>query len=215
MIDYIKGTLTHIDIQYVVLESCGVGYQILCGNPFYWQEQAGREVQIFTFQYVREDTNVLYGFSTREERGLFLKLLNVSGIGPKGALSILASGQPGQVIVAIQTEDAVYLSKFPGIGKKTAQRIILDLKDKLETEASHFGFSGLEHIQEASASLPKALNQGGQLTKALQEALEALMALGYSEKEVKQISTSLKQEAGDQVWSTDQFLKRGLQLLMK
>lgn len=213
MIDYIKGKLTYIHIQYVVLETNGVGYQILCGNPFQFQNQEGQEVQIFTHQYVRDDLIALYGFGSREERSLFLKLLNVSGIGPKGALSVLAGGRPGEVIAAIQTEDDKYLSKFPGIGKKTAQRIILDLKDKLEEEAAHFGFVSPDIFSEPSGAGTKLSTKS--TNKALQEALEALQALGYSEKEVDRIAKSLKQEGMSESWSTDQYLKRGLQLLMK
>lgn len=211
MMDYIKGKLTYVDVQYVVVEVHGVGYQIICGNPFQFQKDEGQDIQIFTYQYVREDLIALYGFSSREERGLFLKLLHVSGIGPKGALSILASGRPAEVITAIQTEDAAYLSKFPGVGKKTAQRIILDLKDKLDVEAAHFGFSAPIDIFSPSRSRAAVKSDSVQL----QEALEALRALGYSDKEVDRITKELKLEAAEQNWDTDQYLKRGLQLLMR
>lgn len=115
MIEHINGKIVHVSAEYTVLEVNGIGYQILCPNPFIYR--VGQTETIYTFQYVREDVLALYGFKARKERDLFLKLLNVSGIGPKGALAIMAFGQPEQVIRAIEAEDEAFLVKFPGVGK--------------------------------------------------------------------------------------------------
>ena len=99
MIEFLNGKINYIDTQYIVLEVNNVGYQVYCANPFIYQTDS--ELTVYTYQYVREDAIKLFGFKTREEKALFEKLLNVSGIGPKGALAILATGDPGQVIQAI------------------------------------------------------------------------------------------------------------------
>ncbi|WP_202080195.1 Holliday junction branch migration protein RuvA [Caldalkalibacillus salinus] len=212
MIDYIRGTLAHLDLDYVVLETHGVGYHIHCGNPYVYQGKEGQELILYTYQYVREDQLSLFGFATREERALFTRLLQVSGVGPKGALAIVASGQVWRVIEAIKNDHVNILTKFPGVGKKTAQRIILDLKDKLDDLLPHF-------VSEQEVS-PTLLEDEAPVTvtsdysDVQREALEALKALGYSDKEVKQVSSQL-QKQGDEDWTTDQYIKKGLQLLMK
>lgn len=213
MIDYIKGTVTFIDLQFVVIEANGVGYQIHCGNPFQFQGAEGKELVIYTYQHVREDILALYGFATREERTLFEKLLHVSGIGPKGALAILAAGTPAQVIGAIQSDDVTFLTKFPGIGKKTAQRLILDLKDKLDDLAHRFAldprYSGVEQLASSSNRMTRKTD-----SIAIKETLEALTSLGYSEKELDQIIPRLKDHSEDEM-STDRYIKLALQLLLK
>jgi holliday junction DNA helicase RuvA len=151
---------------------------------------------------VREDILALYGFNTREEKLLFTKLLNVTGIGPKGALAILASGEPAQVVQAIENEDEAFLIKFPGVGKKTARQMILDLKGKLPDILPDY-FPDLFNPDEQEEGVPKQ--------EEFEEAILALLALGYSEREVKKISPQLKTES----LSTDQYIRKGLQLLLK
>lgn len=202
MYEFIKGCIEFVCPEYVVVENNGIGYQIFTPNPFLFSKT--KEITtIYTYQYVREDVIALYGFKLREERMLFVKLLNVTGIGPKGALAILASGQPEQVIEAIENEDEKYLVKFPGVGKKTARQMILDLKGKLKDIVPNL-VPNLFTADEA------AFNQSGH-TQVLQEALEALKALGYSEKEINKITPKLLQEN----CSTDQYIKKALQLLLK
>lgn len=210
MIEYVKGTLTFIDMNYVVVETQGIGYQVICANPYHYQQYEGKEILIYTYQHVKEDILALYGFSSREERSLFTKLLNVSGLGPKGALSMLA-GQVEMLISAIQNEDVNYLTKFPGIGRKTAQRVLLDLKDKIEDMAHVFlaDTEGTPYQMDDQSQSSSSAN-GSQLP----EAKQALLALGYSEKEVNEIIPELKKR-GQEDWTTDQYLKTGLQLLMK
>ncbi len=128
MYDYIKGKVTRITPEYLVIEQQGIGWQIFAPNPYSFGSD---ELQVFLHHHVREDAQLLFGFPTLEQRELFRKLISVSGIGPKGALAILASGQPQHVIEAIEREDESYLVKFPGVGKKTARQMILDLKGKL------------------------------------------------------------------------------------
>lgn len=117
MIDYIRGVITYINPEYVVIENQGMGYQVFTPNPYVFSVDNEERV-IYTYQYVREDILALYGFNSREQKELFMKLISVSGIGPKGALAILASGNPSQVVQAIEEENEKFLVKFPGVGKK-------------------------------------------------------------------------------------------------
>ncbi|WP_088102633.1 Holliday junction branch migration protein RuvA [Halalkalibacter urbisdiaboli] len=203
MIDFIQGKLVEIETQYAVLDNNGIGYQLYCPNPYVFQRNIDEIIRIYTYQYVREDILRLYGFKTKSERSLFEKLLNVSGIGPKGALAILASGQPEDVVAAIEGEDETYLVKFPGVGKKTARQIILDLKGKLDDFSNDlFNYAELNSKTHAGS---------GRLNSELEEALEALRALGYVEKELKKIRPQLE----EQQLETDGYIKKALQLLLK
>lgn len=202
MIEFVRGTIDYISPEYIVVDHHGIGYQIFTPNPFMFQKYMKKEVTVYTYQYVREDTLALYGFQTREEKALFIKLLNVTGIGPKGGLAILAFGEPEQVVSAIENEDEKFLVKFPGVGKKTARQIILDLKGKLvdiipTTHTDLFNFEQVEEQNEA--------------TNALNEAIEALKVLGYSEREIHKVIPSLKNET----LSTDQYVKKALKKLLK
>lgn len=117
MYDYLKGQITRVTPEYIVLEQQGIGWQLNTPNPFAFRLSA-LEQQIYVHLHVREDAQVLYGFPNLDQRELFRKLILVSGIGPKGALAILATGNPQQVISAIEREDETFLVKFPGVGKK-------------------------------------------------------------------------------------------------
>lgn len=200
LIEFIKGTVEYINPEYIVVENNGVGYQIYTPNPFVFKRES--QETVYTYQHVREDILALYGFKTREERALFLKLLNVTGIGPKGGLAILASGEPQQVIRAIENEDEKYLVKFPGVGKKTARQIILDLKGKLHDlmPSLHPDLFSEDHEFEINTSHTE-----------LDEAVEALKVLGYAEREIKKVLPELRKEK----LSADQYIKRALQKLLK
>lgn len=196
MYDYIKGTVTRVTPEYLVIEQQGMGWQIFAPNPYSFGTE---DLQVFLHHHVREDAQLLFGFPTFEQRELFRKLISVSGIGPKGALAILASGQPQHVIEAIEREDESYLVKFPGVGKKTARQMILDLKGKL---TEFFGDSlGMEE--------PHHLLSNDQVE--LEEAMLALSALGYSEREI----TKIKPQLRDLDLDTEGFMKKALQLLLK
>ncbi|WP_332631205.1 Holliday junction branch migration protein RuvA [Halalkalibacter flavus] len=201
MIEYVVGKLVYIETQYIVVDHHGLGYQLYCPNPYRFQSKMEHSVQVFTYQYVREDVIRLYGFETKEERALFEKLLNVSGIGPKGALAILATGEPEHVVHAIEEEDESFLVKFPGVGKKTARQIILDLKGKLDDFAPNL------FKQSGMTASPKSLKTENPL---LEEALEALRALGYVERELKKVRPHLEKED----LTTDAYIKKALQLLL-
>lgn len=198
MYDYIKGHVTRVTPEYITLEQNGLGWLIMTPNPYAFHTTDEIQ-QVFTYLHVRQDVQLLLGFKTLEQRELFKKLITVSGIGPKGALAILASGIPSQVIGAIEREDEAFLVQFPGVGK-TARQMILDLKGKL-----HDLFSEIEVEDDAHTLLTMAEND------ALDEAILALEALGYSQRELNRVKKSLEKEELD----TEGYMKLALQLLLK
>lgn len=202
MYEYIIGKVTFISPYYIVVETNGIGYQISVGNPYRYSGKTKTEIKVYLHQVIREDAHLLYGFNDLEEKQLFLKLISVSGIGPKSGLAIMASEDHGGLINAIESEDATYLTKFPGVGKKTAQQMILDLKGKLgELETST---SAVQAMADASVSTGH--------NRSLAEAIEALSALGYSEKEIRRVAPKLEELAPQQ---TDDYLRNALKLMMK
>lgn len=202
MIDFVEGTLEYIEHDYLVLAAGGVGYRLFCPNPYAYVAALGQRKRLYTHQHIREDAQTLYGFAAREERDLFRRLLEVSGLGPKGALAILAGARPEQVVAAILEENVSFLTTFPGIGKKTAQRIILDLKDKLKGAPA------------AAMLVPMAAAGEAAVGDALHEALAALAALGYTEMELQPIKQVLRQQCQEGA-EVEQLIKRGLALLAR
>lgn len=201
MYEYIIGKVTFISPYYIVIETNGIGYQISVGNPYRYSGKTDQEIKLYLHQVIREDAHSLYGFGDLDEKQLFLKLISVSGIGPKSGLAIMASEDHGGLINAIESEDAAYLTKFPGVGKKTAQQMVLDLKGKLgDLETSDAAVEALAKTPTHSAN------------QSLTEALEALSALGYSEKEIKRITPKLE-ELGTK--PTDEYLRNALKFMMK
>ncbi|GAB2560486.1 Holliday junction branch migration protein RuvA [Gracilibacillus alcaliphilus] len=199
MIAYIHGEVAEITEQAIVLDTNGVGYEMICPNPFRFQADIGQKIKVYTYHYVREDAQILYGFQNQEEKLLFAKILNVSGIGPKGALAVLATTSVQDFVVAVEQEDEKFLTSFPGVGKKTARQMILDLKGKLP-----FNYT-LE-----TGTMEENIDSSNQ--QALHEALEALKALGYSDREIKQVKPALAKEAEA---TADTYIRKGLSLLMK
>ncbi len=199
MYEYLTGVVTFINPYYLVIETNGIGYQIALGNPYRYSSKLNKEIKLYVHQVIREDAHLLYGFDSLEEKQLFLRLVSVSGIGPKSALAIMASDDHSGLIQAVETGDVTYLTKFPGVGKKTAQQMILDLKGK-------FG--------ELSIDTPFNLfdESTAQDATALSEAMEALSALGYSDKEVKRVEKQLKEVEN---LTTDEYLRQALKLMMK
>ena len=196
MYEYITGRLTFIIPSYVVLDVNGIGYQIAIGNPYRYSSKMEQSVTIYVQQIIREDAHLLYGFETLAEKELFLRLLSVSGIGPKSGLAIMANEDHQGLIQAIEAGDVTYLTKFPGVGKKTAQQMVLDLKGKLT-----------ELVED-----PMSLFYEGNDDTALAEAMEALQALGYSPKEIKKVEKVLEKES---LQNTDDYLRAALKLMMK
>ncbi len=199
MYDYIKGHITRVTPEYITLEQGGIGWLIMTPNPYAFHKTDAIQ-QVFTYLHVREDIQLLLGFKSLEQRELFKKLITVSGIGPKGALAILASGIPAQVIGAIEREDESFLVQFPGVGKKTARQMILDLKGKL-----YDLFSEIDMPDDDVTLLTMAENG------ALDEAILALEALGYSQRELTKVKPALEKEELD----TEGYMKLALRLLLK
>lgn len=204
MYDYIMGKVTRVTPEYIVIEQQGIGWQLYTPNPFAFQVNQ-EHIKVYTHLHVREDAQLLFAFKTLEQRELFRKLIQVSGIGPKGALAILASGNPSQVISAIEQEDEKFLVKFPGVGKKTARQMILDLKGKLD--------SLLGDIELPSAEDELPLFGVNPNKHELEEALLALAALGYSERELTKIQSQLDED--DRLSTTEEYMKQALKLLLK
>lgn len=203
MITYVKGLLTEINDQSIVVEVQGLGYEILCGNPYEFQHEENEEVHVHTYQHVREDAIQLYGFKHPKQKTLFMKLISVSGIGPKSGISIIGTVDVQGFVAAVEQEDEKYLTQFPGVGKKTARQIILDLKGKLEDIA----------YVEASDEIPiVGLQTTPTKNNQLQEALEALATLGYSDTEIRAVTPALQQ---DDQGETDELIRKALRLLAK
>jgi len=196
LFEYIIGTVEYVGPQYIVVENNGIGYQIYTPNPYAFRK--GEREKVYTYLYVREDANILYGFKTREAKMLFEKLLTVSGIGPKGALAVLASADPGQIIRSIEGEDEEFLMKFPGIGKKTARQMILDLKGKFK------------EFQTEPEGLSVEAGENGE-RRELKEAILALEALGFTQREIGAVLPELKKAE----LTAEQYIKLALQKLAK
>lgn len=176
MYEYIKGKYIGINKDYIIVENNGIGYKIFTsGATMSAMPKAGEEVQLYLEQIVREDFIGLYGFETKEELEMFKLLLGINGVGAKAALSLLSISRINNLKYAIITGDDKQLCKAPGIGKKTAGRIILELKDKLSKEDMIIDSEGLEEISGNNENYAVKMN----------EALGALLALGYSEKEAE------------------------------
>lgn len=151
MYNYIIGKIKDIKSNYIVLENNNIGYEIKVSNPYSFE--LDKEYQVFIYSHVREDEYSLYGFKLGEEKELFLKLIDVKGIGPKMALPILATGSINGVYDAIERENILYLTKFPKIGEKVARQIILDLKGKLGKHENIINSNNFEELVSVLESL--------------------------------------------------------------
>lgn len=164
MISYIKGIIEEVEEDKVIIDNNGIGYGIFMPQSSLELIGPGEELKIYTYLNVKEDAMQLYGFLSKEELNLFKKLIGVSGVGPKGGLSIITACPGDSLQMAIISGDAKAISKAQGIGAKTAQRIIIELKDKIDLEEVIFTNSG-ETVAD---------------TGVKSDAIEALIALGYS-----------------------------------
>ncbi|MDG3181926.1 Holliday junction branch migration protein RuvA [Streptococcus suis] len=196
MYEYIKGILTKITAKYIVVETHGVGYILQVANPYAYSGQVQQEVTVYTHQVIREDAHLLYGFATENEKSVFLSLISVSGIGPTTALAIIAVDDNDGLVRAIEQKNITYLTKFPKIGKKTAQQMILDLDDK---------FVMSEEAGPVQQVAPSSENI------ALEEAMEAMEALGYRPAELKKIKKFFE-GTND---TAENYIKSALKMLMK
>ena len=183
MFNYIKGIIKDIEGSYVVLENNGIGYEINVSNPFSYQ--LDEEYTIYLYNKVSEEENSLYGFKTKEEKDLFLRLISVKGVGPKMALPMLATGSVSGIVDAIDRENVLYLKKFPKIGDKVARQIILDLKGKLAKS-------------DVAGS------------KEFDELIEVLESLGYKNADIKRLLPQV-----DSTLSVEEQVKSALKLMLK
>ena len=190
MYAYIKGILAEITEDAIIVENQGIGYEIAVpGQVFDYLPSVGEEVKIYTYHYVREDAILLYGFLTKEDVRIFKMLIGVSGIGPKGALAILSVLSTDDLRFAILGDDAKAIAKAPGVGAKTAQRVIIELKDKLSLEDA---FEQKLANQAQKAELTPAVG-------VKNEAILALTSLGYSQSEALKVLQGIEISPDDQV----------------
>ncbi len=183
MYHYIKGIIDSYGANYIVIDNNGIGYTVYVSNPYSYKE--GQEYKVYIYSHIREEEYTLYGFKNIEERDLFLKLINVKGVGPKIALPILA-GSVDSVYDAIERENILYLTKFPKVGDKMARQIILDLKGKLVRNNELFTNDGLD------------------------ELMNVLESLGYKKADVKKILPQI-----DASLPVEQQVKEALKIMMR
>ncbi|GEQ21219.1 Holliday junction ATP-dependent DNA helicase RuvA [Clostridium butyricum] len=199
MYEYIKGKYMGINKDYIVVENSGIGYKIFTsGATMSSVPECGEEVILYVDQIVREDFIGLYGFDSKEELAMFKLLLTVNGVGPKAALSLLSISRLNNLKYAIMTGDEKHICRGVGIGKKTAARIILELKDKLQPD----------ELLDVAVDSNKD-NNGENNLMALSEVLSALIALGYSEKESEKVLKTI-----DKTETVENMIKNALKALM-
>lgn len=191
MIAFVRGTAVDMTENSVIVEAGGIGYEIYMTGTDLSQIHMGEEVKIHTYFNVREDAMQLYGFRSKDDLQMFKLLLGVNGVGPKAAVGVLAGITADELRFAILSDDVKTLSKAPGIGKKTAQKLILELKDKMKLEDA-FELK-LAHEQE------KAVAGLGEISDGKQEAVEALVALGYSSTDALRAVRKVTDVAPDDV----------------
>ena len=184
MYSYIIGVVTEYDKNCIVLENNNIGYLINVANPYSYK--INEELKVYLYNHIKEDENSLYGFKTIEEKELFLKLINVKGLGCKMALPMLATGSISGIMDAIERENILYLKKFPKIGDKVAKQIILDLKGKLNTTISNNS------------------------VKDFDELIEVLKGLGYKQSDISKILPSIKADL-----NIEDQIKEALKLMLK
>ena len=202
MISYIKGELTEVFEDTVVVETNGIGYNIrVPGSVLDRLPSVGSSVWIYTYLYVKEDAMNLFGFLNRDDLSVFKLLLNVSGIGPKGALAILSTIGPDDLRFAVLSEDVKTISSAPGIGAKTAKRLIIELKDKLK----------LAEVFETALANKEKTSSENDVMLARNEAVEALVALGYASA---QAMKAVQQVENAEEKDSEQILKEALKKLI-
>lgn len=200
MYEYIKGKYIGINKDYVIIENNGIGYKIFTsGATMAEMPKISEEVQLYLEQIVREDFIGLYGFKDREELEMFKLLISITGVGAKAALSLLSISRINNLKYAIIMEDDKHLCRAPGIGKKTAGRIILELKDKIKTDEVSEGVDIQQGFEDIAPSNSNAIG----------EALGALLALGYSEKEAESALKKVNRQE-----SVENIIKECLRVLM-
>ncbi len=184
MYNYIIGTITMQTASYIVVEAYNVGYTINVANPYSFE--LGKDYKVFLYNNVKEDEYSLYGFKDEAEREMFLKLINVKGLGPKIAMPMIVSGTIGGLADAIERENILYLTKFPKVGEKLAKQIILDLKGKLNISSNNI------------------------IDNSTDELIEVLSSLGYKTMEIKKVIPNV-----DATKPLEEQIKEALKLMMR
>ena len=196
MFAYIKGVLETKQNNYVVIDVQGIGYKVFMpSNSIEKLGELGETVKVFTYYYVREDNISLYGFSSNEELRMFELLISVSGVGAKSGIAMLSEITPSEFAISVITNDVARLTKISGVGKKTAERIILELKDKLKTEQAI----------EAKEEVKSAIKEDSKV----QEAISALQVLGYNKREIEKVFEKINTEELE----LEEIIKQGLKYL--
>ncbi len=206
MIAYLSGKILEKEANSVIIDAGGIGYEATIPlSTFYELGEVGEEISLRIFTYVREDALQLFGFNTLQERELFLKLITVSGIGPKVGISMLSGMNSDEIIAAIRTDNLARLTSIPGIGKKTAERLVIELRDKvadLMATASADGISA-----PIGGEIPASTNE------IYDDAISALVNLGYQRNAAEKALKKAIQEGTEM--SVQKLLRRSLQLLAK
>ena len=221
MIAFLKGYVDAVYDGGAEIDVNGVGYEVrIAGDTVQRLAAAGRdeEIKIYTYTYLREDQIALYGFLSREDLELFKLLITVSGVGPKGALALLSIGTADDLRFAIMTGDAKMIARAPGIGKKTAERLILDLRDKVAGlyDAGMMAIANGTSVGIDAADLAMPAGAAAGTDDAAREAIEALTALGYSRAEATKAVRTCKENAaknGTDMSDTESILKAALRFL--
>jgi len=181
MIAYLKGKLVIKSVDYIVIDVQGIGYKVYMSKTAIDKFEEEKEIKVYTYLKVREDDISLFGFNSLEELHMFELLISVGGIGAKSAIAILSNITPSKFALAVITSDVNTLKKLQGIGPKTAQRIILELKDKIKTE-------------EAIENQENTIKQEEQIQEDMEELIQALQVLGYRRYEINNILPKIKEE---------------------
>ena len=205
MISYIKGEIIAQNESSVVVLTNGIGYEIFLPGLRSLNYAKGEKAEFYVYLYLREDSLQLYGFNDWQEREIFVMLIAVSGIGPKAAMAILGELTTLGLYQAVVQENVNLLTKVPGIGKKTAQRLVLELKDKL---AKKFAGESIALSKNMAEEMP-----ANEISLAKDDIYQALLALGYQEREIKRIYPELKPLIG--AVSEQEIIKKALLLLMQ
>lgn len=198
MIGFIKGNVDYLANDHCIVDNNGIGYRIFMPFGQLSLLKVGQEVKAFTYLAVRDDALLLYGFLTRDYYSLFLQLISVSGVGPKVALGILSAAKPDEFYLAIQSRDLKFLTKLPGIGKKTAERLLLELKDKIgSTDGDDLDF----------------VDSTGTLTgTVVDDAMAALVTLGYTNSEIIPV---IKQIQNRYTMKSEEIIRQALKLMAR
>ncbi|HAR63173.1 MAG: Holliday junction branch migration protein RuvA [Candidatus Margulisiibacteriota bacterium] len=199
MIYYLEGKIIEVEIDSIIMDVGGIGYEVFVSANFIKSLPSGIDfTKVYIYHHFREDGQALYGFVSKKDKEIFKQLISISGIGPKGAMTMMSNLETDRIIEAIVNGDALYLSSAPGIGKKTAARLILELKGKLANVSAEF---------EVDIISPK----DHLITSIKNDTVSALMSLGYNSREIQKTLNAFSEEDRSAIKSTEDCIKVALQ----